>query len=157
MNVPATHSRIEASQLPLESLAGNKNVSDADKVEEVARQFEAVLLRQILQDIRKSVLAPAEGDPTATGIYSDMINNQLADSISRSGGFGLAKSVAAQLTHQVLPHAPAPLEASHATGQTAPTHKRSRGNASDLGGRDAALRRPVGTARRPYLLIPPQK
>ena len=119
MNVPATHPRIEASQLPLESLAGNKNISDADKVEEVARQFEAVLLRQILQDVRKPVLAPAEGDPTASGIYGDMINNQLADSISRSGGFGLAKSLAAQLSHQVLPHRTGPIEVNHATRQKA--------------------------------------
>src|SRR5208282_101086 len=93
-----------ASQLPLESLAGNPNLSDADKVTEVSRQFEAVLLRQILGDIRKPVLASAQGDPTVNGIYSDMINNQLADSISRSGGFGLARSLQGQLSHQVLPH-----------------------------------------------------
>ncbi len=36
-----------------------------------------------------------------------MINNQLADSISRSGAFGLAKSLQAQLVHQVLPGADA--------------------------------------------------
>ncbi len=58
------------------------------------------------QDIRKPVLASAEGDPAVNGIYSDMINNQLADSISHSGGFGLAKSLTSQLTHQVLPNAP---------------------------------------------------
>jgi Rod binding domain-containing protein len=126
MNVLTSHPRIEASQLPLESLAGNKSISDADKVTEVSRQFEAVLLRQILQDIRKPVLAPAEGDATATGIYSDMINNQLADSISRSGGFGLAKSLAGQLSHQVLSYAPAAAEVSHAPVQTAPLHKQSR-------------------------------
>jgi Rod binding domain-containing protein len=104
MNITSAHSRIDPSQLPLESLAGNKNLSDTAKVGEVSRQFEAVLLRQILQDIRKPVLAPAEGDATSTGIYSDMINNQLAESISRSGGFGLAKSLTSQLSHQVLPH-----------------------------------------------------
>jgi len=125
MNLLATHPRIEASQLPLEALAGNKNISDADKVAEVSRQFEAVLLRQILQDIRKSILVPAEGDAATTGIYADMINNQLADSISRSGGFGLAKSLAGQLTHQVLPHDPASMEVGHAPSQTAPIHKLS--------------------------------
>jgi Rod binding domain-containing protein len=36
-----------------------------------------------------------------------MINNQLADSISRSGAFGLARSLRSQLGDQVLPHAPA--------------------------------------------------
>jgi len=32
-----------------------------------------------------------------------MVNNQLADKISRSGEFGLAKSLQAQLVRQVLP------------------------------------------------------
>jgi Rod binding domain-containing protein len=126
MNIRATHPSIEASQLPLESLAANPNVSDADKVTEVARQFEAVLLRQILQDIRKPVLAPAEGDPTANGIYADMINNQMADSISRAGGFGLAKSLAAQLTHQVLPHSPAPAPTGQPPVPTTPSQKKLR-------------------------------
>jgi Rod binding domain-containing protein len=126
MNILTTQPSVDASQLPLESLAHNKNISDADKVAEVSRQFEAVLLRQIFQDIRKPVLAPAEGDATSAGIYSDMINNELADSISRSGGFGLAKSLTSQLTHQVLPNASASVEASPGSLQTAPIHKQSR-------------------------------
>jgi len=126
MNVLATNPRVEASKIPLESLAGNKSISDTEKVAEVSRQFEAVLLRQILQDIRKPILAPAEGDATADGIYSDMINNQMADSISRSGGFGLAKSLAGQLARQVLPHAAAPTEASHSSQPPAPNLKHTR-------------------------------
>jgi Rod binding domain-containing protein len=126
MNILGANSRVEASQLPLESLAHNKNISDADKVTEVARQFEAVLLRQIMQDIRKPVLAPAEGDATASGVYNDMINNQMAESISRAGGFGLAKSLAAQLSHQVLPASSAPPEAGHSPVETAPTIKQFR-------------------------------
>ncbi len=126
MNINAIHPRVDPSQLPLESLAANSTVSDADKVTEVARQFEAVLLRQILQDVRKPVLAKAEGDPTANGIYADMINNQLADSISRSGGFGLAKSLAGQLSHQVLPKAPAAATTGHAPAPTHPSHKKFR-------------------------------
>jgi Rod binding domain-containing protein len=118
MNVFGANLHVDASQLPLESLAGNKTIADADKVAEVSRQFEAVLVRQILQDIRKPVLAPAEGDPTANGIYNDMINNQMADNISRSGGFGLAKSMVAQLTHQVLPQSSsAPQQMSRPAGQ----------------------------------------
>jgi Rod binding domain-containing protein len=126
MNILATHPRVEASQLPLEALATNSKVSDADKVAEVARQFEAVLLRQIMHDIRKPTLAHAEGDATANGIYADMINNQMADSISRSGGFGLAESLAAQLAHQVLPHAAAAPQPSQAPAQTAPHQKQFR-------------------------------
>jgi Rod binding domain-containing protein len=103
MNIQPHHPGMQASQLPLESLAGNPNISDKDKVAEVSRQFEAVLLRQILQQARKPT-ASASKDSLSTDVYSDMINQQLADSISRSGAFGLAKSLQGELAHQVLPH-----------------------------------------------------
>ncbi|HEV7924681.1 MAG TPA: rod-binding protein [Verrucomicrobiae bacterium] len=126
MNILATHPRVEASQVPFETLAKNPNVSDADKVTEVARQFEAVLIRQILQDVHKPVLAPAEGDSTTSAIYGDMINNQMADSITKSGGFGLAKSLVAELSHQVLPQASAPVATGQASIQTTPHDKQLR-------------------------------
>jgi flagellar protein FlgJ len=107
MKIDGTHPQIDASRLPLESLAANSKLSDNEKVAEVSRQFEAVLLRQILQDIRKPVLASTESNSTTNGIYSDMINDQLADSISRSGAFGLARSLQSQLGRQVLPQSPA--------------------------------------------------
>ena len=119
MNILAAQPKVDPSQVPLESLAGNSKVTDSQKVAEVSRQFEALLLRQIFQEIRKPVLAPAEGDPTANAIYGDMINNQLADSITRSGGLGLAKSLAAQLTHQVLPDAEPNPNLGHPPVQTA--------------------------------------
>src|ERR1700748_273304 len=104
MNVTSIQSRIDASGVPLEKLAANPNVSQQDKVKEAARQFEAVLLRQIFSEARKSVLSnDSSDDPTVTGIYNDMINNQLADCVSKSGSFGLAKSLQTQLARQVLP------------------------------------------------------
>ncbi len=106
MNVLALHPRIKAADVPLADLAANKNLSDPEKVAEVSRQFEAVLLRQILQETRKSCVNPSSSaDATTSGIYDDMVNNQLADSISRSGSFGLAKSLQAELARQVLPNA----------------------------------------------------
>lgn len=108
MDIPALHSHAKAADIPLENLAGNKSISDQDKVTEVCRQFEAVLLRQILQEARKTSAALSGDDSSnVTGIYNDMINNQLADGISKSGAFGLAKSLQAQLVRQVLPGADA--------------------------------------------------
>jgi len=104
MDISALQSRINPANVPLEKLAANPNVSDKDKVAEACRQFEAVLLRQILSATRKTVIASSETpDSNTTGIYNDMVNNQLADKISQSGEFGLAKSLQAQLVHQVLP------------------------------------------------------
>lgn len=105
MNITAIHPQIKAADVPLNNLAANKHVSEREKVAEVSRQFEAVLLRQILQESRKSSVTPASSaDASTSGIYDDMINNQLADSISRSGSFGLAKSLQGQLADQVLPN-----------------------------------------------------
>ena len=108
MDILPYHPRTKASDVPLEQLAGNQKISDRDKVAEVSRQFEAVLLRQILQETRKSsVTSSSSADATTSGIYDDMINNQLAESISRSGSFGLGKSLQGELAHQVLPNASA--------------------------------------------------
>jgi len=108
MDILPYHPRTKASDVPLEQLAGNQKISDRDKVAEVSRQFEAVLLRQILQETRKSsVTSSSSADATTSGIYDDMINNQLAESISRSGSFGLATSLQGQLAHQVLPESDA--------------------------------------------------
>ncbi len=120
MNIPALQPHIKAADVPLNELAANKNISDKEKVAEVSRQFEAVLLRQILQEARKSSVTPSSSaDATTSGIYDDMINNQLAESLSRSGSFGLGKSLQGELARQVLPNASAtpptltPLHATH--------------------------------------------
>ncbi len=112
MNPLAIHPQIKAADVPLNDLAANPHLSDQEKVAEVSRQFEAVLLRQILQDARKSsVSTSSTADTAVSGIYDDMINNHLADSISRSGSFGLARSLQHELARQVLPNAsPTPPE-----------------------------------------------
>ncbi len=107
MNAFAIHHQVNPSQMRLDSLAANKNISDTQKINEVSRQFEAVLMRQILSDIRKPILDKSQGNPTASGIYNDMINNQMAQSIGQGGGLGLANSLSAQLSHQVLGQAKA--------------------------------------------------
>ena len=104
MDISPLQSHVKASVVPFDRLAANPNVSQSDKVKEACRQFEAVLLRQILGEARKTVITSSgKGDSNETGIYNDMINNQMADSISRSGAFGLAKSMESQLVRQILP------------------------------------------------------
>jgi peptidoglycan hydrolase FlgJ len=108
MEISALQPHVKAADLPIEKLAMNSSISDSEKVGQACRQFEAVFLRQILQEARKTVISSSTNhDSAISGIYGDMVNNQLADSISRSGAFGLAKSLQTQLVHQVLPHADA--------------------------------------------------
>lgn len=98
---PLTRS-VRASELPFEKLAGNSSIPEQEKIAEVSRQFEAVLLRQILQSAQKPQLAPKSGgSSTTSGIYQDMITNQLAESISKSGALGLATTLEQQLQHEL--------------------------------------------------------
>lgn len=109
MNVTSIHNQIDTRHLPLESLAGNTALTEQQKIAEASRQFEAVLLRQFLTEAQKPVIKSEYSDnSTAAGIYKDFINNQLADSLARSGGFGVAENFTRQLTKPAPLSTPAP-------------------------------------------------
>jgi flagellar protein FlgJ len=81
-------------------------LTEEQKVAEAARQFEAILLRQILENTRKTVIQSSFADNSAAAsIYRDLVSQQLADSISKSGTLGLSKAIAQQLTRQLHPSA----------------------------------------------------
>lgn len=115
MVVPPLSKAVTASDIPPERLAGNTALSEPQKIAEASRQFEAILLRQILASTQKSVIPSKFVDnSTAADIYRDMITNQLADSISKSGAFGLAKVFEQQLTRPaVVSRAPGQATSSH--------------------------------------------
>lgn len=99
MEVNPLQHAVNAANIPPEDLAGNKALTPQQKISEASRQFEAILLRQILSETQKTVV-PSEftDNSTASGIYQDMVTNALADDISRSGSFGLAKIFERQLS-----------------------------------------------------------
>ncbi len=100
MEIQRLDRAVQASDLPLERLAKSDQVSKEEKIGEAARQFEAVLLRQILSQAQKplfkNALFPAGG--TANAIYQDMVTQQLADRISEGGTFGFAAVLKKELT-----------------------------------------------------------
>jgi len=103
MNIPPLSPHVRASELPLEQLAKNQNLTETEKVGELSRQFEAVLLRQILKEVKKSVIKSGLTTESAgSDIYNDMVTNQLAEGISKSGAFGFAKSLEHDLSRQIL-------------------------------------------------------
>jgi Rod binding domain-containing protein len=98
MSIPALQHSVRAAEIAPERLAGNSRLNEKEKVAEASRQFESILLRQILQEAQKPVVhTKLNTDSTAKGIYRDMVTTRLADSISRSGEFGLARTFAQQL------------------------------------------------------------
>lgn len=113
---------VTAADIAPERLAGNAALTEQQKIAEASRQFEAILLRQILAATQKTIIPSKFADnSTAAGIYRDMITNQLADSISKSGSFGLAKTFERQLTRPSGPRTPAsrqPLRKGNLAGET---------------------------------------
>ena len=113
--------RILASDIAPERLAGNPKLTQQEKIAEASRQFEAVLLRQILGDAQKTVIPSELSDnSTAAGIYQDLITKTLADSMSKGGGFGLARTFEQQLDRPANVHAKTG-HISSAAALTAPT------------------------------------
>ncbi len=93
-------SQPDASSIAVENLVGNKHLSEQQKIAEASRQFEAIMLRQILSESQKPVITSEFTDnSTAAGIYQDYVTNTLADSMSKAGTLGLAKIFEQQLTH----------------------------------------------------------
>ena len=102
MDVSSIQPKVDPANVPLERLAGNTSVTEEQKIEEAGRQFEAILLRQILSEAQKPTFkSKYTNDSTTSSIYRDMTVKQLADNMSRAGGLGLAKTLNKQLTKQV--------------------------------------------------------
>jgi Rod binding domain-containing protein len=116
MNISPIQSQSTSStpNIPVEELAANKHLTQQQKIAEASRQFEAIMLRQILSESQKPVITSEFTDnSTSAGIYQDYITNALADSMSKAGTLGFAKVFEQQLSH------PAPKTA--ATSNTAVT------------------------------------
>jgi Rod binding domain-containing protein len=102
MTISPIQSTIDTSNIPIENLAGNKSLTQQQKIHEASRQFEKIILQQILQEVQKPVITSEfTDDSTASDIYQGYITNALADSMSKAG-VGFAKIFEEQLS----PHAP---------------------------------------------------
>jgi Rod binding domain-containing protein len=94
--------QVKAADLPLERLIANQNIPEREKLQAASRAFEAVLLRQILESAQKTVITSEfTKEKASSSVYRDLITNQLADSIAKSGQFGLARSLDKQWQQQL--------------------------------------------------------
>ena len=101
MDIHALKQKIAPGEVPLERLAANPALSEKEKVTEAARQFESMLLRKILSEAQKPLFQSKYIDRSSTGeIYRDLTTQELADQISRTGEFGLARSLQAELQRE---------------------------------------------------------
>jgi Rod binding domain-containing protein len=102
MDIPPLQARrVKAEDLPLDRLASNTHLSEPEKIAAASHAFEALLLRQVLQEAQHPVFqSKYANDSTTQGIYRDMVVEQLADSMAKSNSLGLAQSLAAGLQRQ---------------------------------------------------------
>ncbi len=102
MNIPAIQSPIDTSNVPIDELAGNKHLTQQQKIHEASREFEVIMLQQILSEMQKPVInSEFTDDSTASDIYQSYATNAIAESMSKSGSFGFAKIFEQQLSPHV--------------------------------------------------------
>ncbi len=85
--------RTPGRALPAQAL---RNASPEVQRKEVAAQFEAILVRQLLKPTMISMLGEEGG--AASGIYGDIMTESFAQQLTRGGGLGLGRMLEQQLT-----------------------------------------------------------
>lgn len=86
------------SAKPLSS--GVADTPQVQKIKQTAQDFEAVLLRQMMREIRNSAFSESnKGGSNAA--YLSLADEQMANNMAAQGGFGFGKAMATQMIQQV--------------------------------------------------------
>ena len=79
--------------------AAKPDPKTVQKIQSHAVEFESMLIRQMLRELRQSPFKPeVRSDSKA---YLEMGDEQFAKSLAQSGGFGFGKAMAQQMIQQV--------------------------------------------------------
>ena len=81
----------------------NPQEKDGNKLKEACRQFEAIFIRQMLKEMRKTI--PKGGllpESNERAFFTSMFDEKIAEEISQQGRMGLADLLFRQLKPQVL-------------------------------------------------------
>lgn len=82
------------------SLSDLKRLADGQSdqaIKQVAQQFEALFMQQLLKSMRDAELSPGILDSDQSRLYTDLYDKQLALNMSAGKGIGLADSLYQQL------------------------------------------------------------
>lgn len=81
------------------TLAGSGGATNA-QIKAAAQQFEAILVRQMLGEARKTDFGNTLLSNEGMNTFRDMQDSNVADTIAKRGTLGFAKMIAAQLARQ---------------------------------------------------------
>jgi hypothetical protein len=83
----------------------NGSAPEAERVAAATREFEAVLLRQYLNEAMKPLTKGGPGMGGSNAVYGYLINDALATGLTRGGVFGFSSLLQAQVTRPTdVPH-----------------------------------------------------
>jgi len=99
MNVASVTSHPSAAQVAsLMSSPGKlQSLPQSEQVKAVAGQFEAILLRQFLQESVGSIMGGKDGGASGN-VYGYLLTDVLSNQLSSAGGLGLSRVLEHQLT-----------------------------------------------------------
>ena len=83
---------------PVQNHKAAKSASNGKELEKACHQFESIFVKYMLQTMRKTI--PEDklfGGGQAENIYTEMLDDQVAQSISNRRGIGLAAIMYAQM------------------------------------------------------------
>ncbi len=86
------------------SVAAQADPRDPRTIKAVAQQFEALLLQRMLATMEQTKLGPDMLGDNAGPMYTSLLNQQLAQTISQAQGIGLAQFVARELSQRYGTH-----------------------------------------------------
>jgi len=79
---------------------GPAQITDEDKLKKAAQGFERTLIRQMLSTVRNTNIRGTEGLSSASKSYLEIMDDHMADMLSRGKGMGFATKMAEQLIQQ---------------------------------------------------------
>lgn len=77
----------------------SKSTSEYQRYHQIGQEFEGILVRQMLRELRTGSMV--SGADSVNSGYRAMAEDQLADSLVRGGGFGMAEAFARQMMAQI--------------------------------------------------------
>ena len=87
---------------------GSSSATETDKIRVAAQQFETMLVRLMLKEMRNTV--PDDGGfvekSAGERMFQDLMDDELAADLSQGMGMGLAEALTRQLTRNQLGHGP---------------------------------------------------
>jgi Rod binding domain-containing protein len=98
---PAHHKPLSGAAL--------RNASAAEQRTAVAQQFEAILVRQLLNKTMTSMLGSEKSGPAAN-VYGDMLTDTFAQQLTAGSGLGFGKMLEKQLTPRGVSAAVSPTD-----------------------------------------------